>query len=224
MSEDVPSEDLLIRVARRDVTALGEIYDRYAPRVYGVIAHIVPSRDGADQILQEVFERLWNESSSLSRERRSVAAWLIVTARAAAVQHLRELRRNAGAQDLINEQGPARATRTGKIKSPSPQRAAGVKDAANGATIASLPSAWLPEPKEITLIDGRMSLLQKAVNQLPKPQREAVEMAVFKGFSESEIAVEMGEPLAKVQRSLRAAVAYVKHRRRAVCGRWAANI
>jgi RNA polymerase sigma-70 factor (ECF subfamily) len=85
-------------------------------------------------------------------------------------------------------------------------------------------STWLPPPKDITLIDDRLVLLHKAIDQLPKPQRQALELAVFGGLSESEIATAMGEPLGKVRTSLRAAVTFVKHRRRAVCGTWAANI
>ena len=90
--------------------------------------------------------------------------------------------------------------------------------------MGAVPSAWLPQPKEITLIDDRLVLLHKVIDQLPKPQRQALELAVFGGLSESEIAAEMGEPLGKVRTSLRAAVTFVKHRRRAVCGTWAANI
>jgi RNA polymerase sigma-70 factor (ECF subfamily) len=82
----------------------------------------------------------------------------------------------------------------------------------------------LPLPKEIALIDDRLALLHKAINQLPESQRQALDLAVYGGRSESEIATEMGEPLGKAQRSLRAAVTFVKHRRRAVCGTWAANI
>ena len=95
MSEELPAEELLARVAQHDVAALSELYDRYAPRVYGLMAHILPSRDTAEEILQEVFVRLWSESPSLSQEGRSVVAWLVVTAREAAVDRLRALRKNA---------------------------------------------------------------------------------------------------------------------------------
>ena len=88
----------------------------------------------------------------------------------------------------------------------------------------SFPGACLPLPKEIMQIDDRLSLLHKVIDRLPKPQRQALELAVFEGMSEAEIAAKVGEPLGKVQRSLRAAVTFVKHRRRAVCGTWAANI
>ncbi len=240
MSEEMPAEDLLARVARQDVSALSELYDRYAPRVYGLMAHIFSSRDTAEEVLQEVFVRLWRESPNLSQEGRSVVAWLVVTAREAAVDRLRTMRKNAqnaGAQDhsAAAEKGLDTGRRKSKAavlvpsaaKSPEgrtdamkPRPADGVRSRAMG----SVPLAWLPQPKEITLIDDRLLLLHKAFNQLPKPQRHALELAVFRGFREFEIAAEMGEPLGKVRSSLRAAVTFVKHRRRTVCGTWAANI
>jgi RNA polymerase sigma-70 factor (ECF subfamily) len=240
MSEVHPAEELLARVARHDVAALSELYDRYAPRVYGLTAHILPSRDSAEEILQEVFVRLWSESPSLSREGGSVVAWLVVTAREAAVDRLRALRQNApnaGPQGPRANAGKGRDPGTRKSKSgvlvPSAAKSLEGKteamkprpaDGARTPAMGLVPSAWLPQPKEITLLDDRLALLHKVINQLPKPQRQALELAVFGGLRESEIAAEMGEPLGKVRSSLRAAVTFVKHRRQAVCGTWAANI
>ncbi len=204
MGEEVAAEVLLARVAQHDVDALGELYDRYASRVYGLTAHILPAREAAEGILQEVFLRLWTESSRLSQEGKSVVAWLVVTAREFAVVQLRALRRS----------GPSSSRGTRKAAVASARTPPGLV----------FPSAWLPQPKEITLIEDRLVLLYKVIDQLPKPQRQALELAVFGGLSEPEIAAETGEPLGKVQRSLRAAVAFVRHRRRALCGKWAANI
>src|ERR1017187_3750841 len=98
MGGDEPLTDLLNRVARQDVAAMGELYDRYAPRVYGLIVHIIPTRNAAEEILQEVFVQLWSEGPNLGQDGGSVVAWLVVTARAAAVGRLRVLRGNpAGA-------------------------------------------------------------------------------------------------------------------------------
>jgi DNA-directed RNA polymerase specialized sigma24 family protein len=165
---------------------------------------------------------------------------LVFTAREAAVDRLRALRKkapNAGAPGprARTEKGPDTEVR----KSKAAARVSSAAKSLNGKTGAMkplppgaakapatgpVPMAWLPRPKEITLIDARMVLLHKAINQLPEPQRQALELAVFGGLRETEIAAEMGEPLGKVRSSLRAAVTFVKHRRRAVCGTWAANI
>jgi RNA polymerase sigma-70 factor (ECF subfamily) len=240
MSEELSAENLLARVARHDVAALSELYDRYAPRVYGLMTHILPSRNAAEEILQEVFVRLWSESPSLSQEGGSVVAWLVVTAREAAVDRLRGLRENApnaGPQSprAKTEKGSDTGMRKSKAAVPVSSAAKSREgkteamktrpaEGARGPAMGPIPSAWLPRPKEITLIDDRLALLHKAINQLPQPQRQALELAVFGGLGESEIAAEMGEPLGKVRTSLRAAVTFVKHRRRAVCGTWAANI
>jgi RNA polymerase sigma-70 factor, ECF subfamily len=239
MSDEVQSENLLMRVAERDISALSELYDRYAPRVCGLIAQIIPSGDAADEILQKVFLRLWRESASLSPEGGSVAAWLVITARAAAVERLRALRKDAlgVVPPTPSKTHPASVAVTRNLKpadlatltARSPRSKVHATkippaDAPIPSAKISLHPAWLPQPKVITLIDDRLVLLHKAINQLPKAQRLALELAVFGGLTESEIAVQMGEPLGKAQRSLRAAVTFVKHRRRAVCGTWAANI
>jgi len=240
INEEPAAEDLLERVARQDVAALSELYDRYAPRVYGMTAQILPSRAAAEEILQDLFVRLWTESPSLSQEGVSVAAWLVMTAREAAVERLRALRKTApGAGSPSPAVKPEKGSDAGtrKSKAPAhvpsgPKSVAGKTETlkpppADGTTTPAqgpVPLAWLPLPKEISLIDERLVLLHKAINQLPKPQRQALELAVFGGLRESEIAAAMGEPLGKVRSSLRAAVTFVKHRRRAVCGTWAANI
>jgi RNA polymerase sigma-70 factor (ECF subfamily) len=244
MSEELPAEDLLARVAQHDVDALSELYDRYAPRVYGLAAHILPSRDSAEKVLQEVFVRLWSESPTLSQERRSVVGWLVVNGREAAVDRLRALREiapNAGAQGPSASAGKGSNTRARKSKAavlvPSGAKSAAKPpdgkpeamkprppDGARTPALGAVPIAWFPQPKEIALIDDRLVLLHKVIDQLPKPQRQALELAVFGGLNESEIAMAMREPLGKVRSSLRAAVTFVKHRRRAVCGTWAANI
>jgi len=204
------------------------------------MAHILPSRDAAEEILQEVFARLWSESPSLSQEGRSVVAWLVVTAREAAVDRLRALRKTAASagpqgHSASAGKGSDHGTRKSKAAALAPSAAKSLDgkpeamkfrpaDGARAPATDPVPLAWLPQPKEITLIDSRLVLLHKAINQLPKPQRQALELAVFGGLSESEIAAEMGEPLGKVRTSLRAAVTFVKHRRQAVCGTWTANI
>ena len=240
MSEDLSTENLLARMAQRDMAALGELYDRFAPRVYGLMAHILPLRDAAEEVLQEVFARLWSESPRLSQEGGSVAAWLVVTAREAAVERLRALRRDAPKAGAPAPPGKAeKGPKAGRRRSKTADRVSSASKSLGEKTRAMkpysaeevetparrlVPFAWLPQPNEVAVIDERLVLLHKAINQLPKPQRQALELAAFGGLQESEIAAEMGEPLGKVRSSLRAAVTFVKHRRRAVCGTWAANI
>jgi RNA polymerase sigma-70 factor (ECF subfamily) len=82
----------------------------------------------------------------------------------------------------------------------------------------------VPGGKQITLLEQRSELLKKVIKQLPSHQRQALELAVFDGYTEGEIAQKLGEPLGKVKAELRGAMGFLRHRRRAVMGTWAANI
>jgi RNA polymerase sigma-70 factor (ECF subfamily) len=84
--------------------------------------------------------------------------------------------------------------------------------------------SWLPRPEQVARLDERRPLLKSLLAQLPKAQREALELAMFEGLTEPEIAGKLGEPLGKVQSGLRAAVHFLRHRLRAVLGTWSAEI
>jgi RNA polymerase sigma-70 factor, ECF subfamily len=234
MSIELPAEHLLTRVAQQDVAALSELYDRYSPRIYGLMTRILPSREEAEDVLRDVFTRLWRESSTLSQQGGSVVAWLVMTARALAVDRLHPRKKSpapvlqaAGGNNAKEIDASSRKSTVSRASAPKLTDGKPKLQSTNShrpLDAMASPSAWLPQPREISLIDDRLALLYKVIDQLPKPQRQALELAVFSGLSEADIATEMGEPLGKVQRSLRAAVTFVKHRRRAVCGTWAANI
>jgi RNA polymerase sigma-70 factor, ECF subfamily len=93
-----------------------------------------------------------------------------------------------------------------------------------GAGLLAETLAWLPRQENILQLEGRMEVLKKVLNQLPKSQRQALEMAFFEGCSETEIAAKLGMPRAKASAELRAALAFLRHRLRAFLGIWTANI
>jgi RNA polymerase sigma-70 factor (ECF subfamily) len=85
-------------------------------------------------------------------------------------------------------------------------------------------SSWLPRAEQIALLERRSELLKKVIKQLPSHQRQALDLAVFDGYTEAEIAQKLGQPLGKVRTELRAAMSFLRHRLRAVMGTWVANI
>jgi RNA polymerase sigma-70 factor (ECF subfamily) len=84
--------------------------------------------------------------------------------------------------------------------------------------------AWLPRAEEVEQLDERQDLLKKVIHQLPKKQREMLDLAVFKGLTEEAIAAKLGEPSARVRAGLMAAMRFLRHRLAAVTGTWTANI
>ncbi|HSU97371.1 MAG TPA: sigma-70 family RNA polymerase sigma factor, partial [Gemmatimonadaceae bacterium] len=51
--------------------------------------------------------------------------------------------------------------------------------------------------------DERRHLVQRALQDLPEDQRRALDLAYFRGFSQSEIAEMLGEPLGTIKTRMR---------------------
>jgi len=89
-----PDHVLVLRVVQRDESALAELYDRYGNLVYAVALRVLRDASAAEEVLQDIFHRLWNVAARFDPRRGSLPAWLAVTARHRAIDCLR--RRPAG--------------------------------------------------------------------------------------------------------------------------------
>src|SRR5687768_5352553 len=76
-----PSDEALVeRVRRQDVTAFSVLYDRYSRSIY-VLAAMTLDRAEAEEIVQEVFLRLWRKANQFRPERGPFGAWFMTIAR-----------------------------------------------------------------------------------------------------------------------------------------------
>jgi len=79
-----------MRIVGRDESALAELYDRYGSLVYGVALRVLRDVSAAEEVLQDIFHRLWNVAGRFDPARGSLPAWLAVTARHRAIDRLRQ--------------------------------------------------------------------------------------------------------------------------------------
>jgi RNA polymerase sigma-70 factor, ECF subfamily len=84
--------------------------------------------------------------------------------------------------------------------------------------------SWLPRPGEIAQVEKRRHLLEKLIHRLPESQMQLLELAVFKGLTETEIARQFKQPPGRIEHELRAGLRFLRHRTRAVLGTWTADI
>ena len=80
---------LLQRIVARDGSALGELYDRKAALLYRLIVRIVHDTGEAEDVLQEVFLRVWQQAESYDPVFGEPTSWLVRIARNRAIDRVR---------------------------------------------------------------------------------------------------------------------------------------
>jgi RNA polymerase sigma-70 factor (ECF subfamily) len=87
-------------VARRDRAAFRALYDATRAKLYGVILGILGDRSTADDVLQEIYVRIWNRAADFDPGKASPITWMATIARNRALD---EVRRPRPTIDLPNE-------------------------------------------------------------------------------------------------------------------------
>jgi len=82
-------EELVASLKNGEQPALGILYDNYSAALFGVIIRIVESQENAEDVLQEVFVKIWRNISSYDRSKGKLYTWLINIARNTAIDSLR---------------------------------------------------------------------------------------------------------------------------------------
>lgn len=169
-----PSDESLVeRVVQRDVAAFTALYDRYAQMVYATAVHVVGRQD-AEEVVQDVFLRLWHKADQFDANRGSFRSWFMTIAR----NHMMdELKRRGQEERLLVAR---------RIEQSLDQAAAPSAD--------MIDETW---PQE------RTGQLLQALRGLPVEQRQAIILAYFGGLSQSAIAQELDWPLGTVKKRIR---------------------
>ena len=94
-------------IVRQQQEALDRLYERYQTMVYHLALKILNSREGADEVVYDVFWQVWREAAHYDAQRGSVGAWLAILARSRAIDALRTRRGNLAAGDKLSAQSVA---------------------------------------------------------------------------------------------------------------------
>jgi RNA polymerase sigma-70 factor, ECF subfamily len=81
--------NLALAIARYREDALAEVYRRHAGAVFGLARRLLHDRAAAEEVVQEVFVRLWNAPDRFDPERGTLRSYLLAQAHGRAVDQLR---------------------------------------------------------------------------------------------------------------------------------------
>ena len=81
---------LVQRVAAKDRSAFADLYAATSAKLYGIVLRILLRRDIADEILQEVYVKIWERAADFDAQRASPITWMATIARNRALDEARK--------------------------------------------------------------------------------------------------------------------------------------
>ncbi|GAP36632.1 sigma-70 family RNA polymerase sigma factor [Piscinibacter sakaiensis] len=170
---------LLARVALGDRAAFAALYRATSPKLLGVVMRVHAERALAEDVLQEVYVKVWRAAGQFDAARAEPMAWLVGIARHRAIDELRSRRgERAATTSLTPEDGDG----------PSPLEQ--LADDAPG------PLALLEQAAEARQVGH-------CVGELSAAQQQCLALAYYGGLSHHEVADHLALPLGTIKSWLR---------------------
>ena len=173
-------EKLISLIAQSHEQALTQLYDRYHRLVFSLAFAIVNDRETAEEVTLDVFMRVWQKADTYRVEQAKVSTWLTHIARHHAIDILR---RRAARPD---------------------------QSAVHWEDIISNLESSQPGPQESAEVSLRREHIHAALDQLPPDQKQALLLAYFGGYTQSQIAELLAQPLGTIKTRLRLAMQKVR--------------
>ena len=161
--------DLLRRIAQRERAAFEDLYSRYANILYASALKFVKEDADAQDVVQDVFIQIWDKAKLYDPAKGKPLTWALTLTRNRAIDRIRAIQRRTRLRDEFEQETFV-------------DESAGVREALSGVDASE-----------------KGQILRKAVSQLSPQQKKVIELAYFGGFTQTEIAEKLAEPLGTVK-------------------------
>ncbi len=168
---------LLSRTALGDRAAFKHLYDKTAAHLLAVILRITRQREVAEDLLQEVYVKVWQQAGSFDAQLSQPMTWLISVARNRAIDSLR--RRQTQPQTVSTH-------------------VLSGDDNEDRDLLGDFVSNE-PGPHELLETAADARALRSCVGHLSAEQQQSVALAFYQGLSYSEVAEHLSQPLGTVK-------------------------
>ncbi|MBO0937844.1 sigma-70 family RNA polymerase sigma factor [Fibrella sp. HMF5335] len=171
---------LVDRLMQRNEQAFQWLYENYSAALYGVLLKVVREEEQAQDLLQEVFVKIWNNLTSYDPQKGRLFTWMLNITRNTAID----------------------SVRAGKAMS-RPSTAQTLSTSDESTFLIDKQYSVAPEnPDHIGL--------QDVVGRLRPERRELINLVYFGGYTHEEAAEALSLPLGTVKTRIRSALQELK--------------
>lgn len=96
-------EELLPLIYQKDDKAFTLLYDMYSKSLYGVISNLIKDSDDAEDVLQDVFVKIWKNIDSYNESKGRFYTWMLNIARNSSIDRLRSKSHNNKQKNLSSD-------------------------------------------------------------------------------------------------------------------------
>ena len=112
--------DLILLLKEREQSAFSYLYDHYSGALYSIILSILPDKELANDVLQEVFVKIWRQVDSYNAAKGRLFTWMMNIARNASIDMLRskgyqKAQQNRELTEAVYEKGGSIVTNINQI-------------------------------------------------------------------------------------------------------------
>ena len=174
--QDLDDRQLMHHVALLEKGALEALYTKYASSVYSLAMFMLKQGALAEEATQDIFLNIWLKASSYKADRGEPRAWIMSVAHQKIIDLIRSRRRTLA----VTDQGAYES-------------------------LELLPSPRISTEEEVERKLDRERIMD-ALATLPLAQRQVIILAYFEGYSQSEMAEILQQPLGTVKTRVRLAM------------------
>lgn len=174
--ESLGDHPLIHRVSQVDKDALQALYVRYQTPVYSLAMFMLKQPALAEEATQDIFQNIWLKAASFNAECGQPKDWIMSVAHHKIVDVIRSRRRT-----IVNT------------------------DPGDYETLDLLPASGASTEAQVEQTLERERIM-RALATIPESQRDVIMLAYFEGYSQSEMAEKLSQPLGTVKTRVRLAM------------------
>ncbi|HBK82515.1 MAG TPA: RNA polymerase subunit sigma-70, partial [Flavobacterium sp.] len=96
-------EELLKKLLKKDDQSFALLYDNYSKSLYGVIFNLMKNIEESEDVLQEVFIKIWKNIDSYNESKGRLYTWMLNIARNTSIDKLRSKNYNNSQKNLSSD-------------------------------------------------------------------------------------------------------------------------